>query len=297
MKTMHILSNSHLDREHRHEFQETRLMMVEMLDDVIRIMETDDSYRYFTLDGQAIVLDDYLEMRPHMRPRLQALIRAGRIQIGPWYSLVDCYAVNPESIIRNLVVGRRVCREFGEPMPVGYSIFSFGQMAQLPQVYAGFGIHDIVFYKGASAKAFPQSEFIWRSPDGTEAFATRLGREKRWNFFFDFDIPVLLGGDAKRPGWQSRFTDPVKLCHLIDEENRNQYATEPRYPHPGGENRRRHPHRAGCAGRDGFRPCAGRLRRHRFHLASAPDSGGNPAYQPADGGGAGAGSQHPRRVF
>ena len=37
MKTMHILSNSHLDREHRHEFQETRLMMVEMLDDVIRI--------------------------------------------------------------------------------------------------------------------------------------------------------------------------------------------------------------------------------------------------------------------
>lgn len=50
MKTMHILSNSHLDREHRHEFQETRLMMVEMLDDVIRIMETDDSYRYFTLD-------------------------------------------------------------------------------------------------------------------------------------------------------------------------------------------------------------------------------------------------------
>ena len=226
MKTMHILSNSHLDREHRHEFQETRLMMVEMLDDVIRIMEADDSYRYFTLDGQAIVLDDYLEMRPHMRPRLQALIRAGRIQIGPWYSLVDCYAVNPESIIRNLVVGRRVCREFGEPMPVGYSIFSFGQMAQLPQVYAGFGIHDIVFYKGASAKAFPQSEFIWRAPDGTEAFATRLGREKRWNFFFDFDIPVLLGGDAKRPGWQSRFTDPVKLCHLIDEENRNQYATE-----------------------------------------------------------------------
>ena len=164
MKTMHILSNSHLDREHRHEFQETRLMMVEMLDDVIRIMETDDSYRYFTLDGQAIVLDDYLEMRPHMRPRLQALIRAGRIQIGPWYSLVDCYAVNPESIIRNLVVGRRVCREFGEPMPVGYSIFSFGQMAQLPQVYAGFGsgeelrkkygyhMDDVIAYIRATAK-------------------------------------------------------------------------------------------------------------------------------------------------
>lgn len=223
---MHILSNSHLDREHRHEFQETRLMMVEMMDDVIRIMEEDETYRFFTLDGQAIVLEDYLEIRPDMRPRLKALIQAGRIEIGPWYSLVDCYSVNPESIIRNLVIGREVCREFGEPMPVGYSIFSFGQMAQLPQIYGGFGIHDIVFYKGASAKAFPQSEFIWRAPDGTEAFATRLGKEKRWNFFFDFDIPVILGGNAKKPGWQSSFTMPFRLCHMIDEDYKRQFATE-----------------------------------------------------------------------
>ena len=45
MKTMHILSNSHLDREHRHEFQETRLMMAEMMDDVIRLMEDDEAYQ------------------------------------------------------------------------------------------------------------------------------------------------------------------------------------------------------------------------------------------------------------
>ena len=73
MKKMHILSNSHLDREHRHEFQETRLMMVKMLDDVIEIMEQDKNYKFFTLDGQAIVLDDYLEMRPMMKERLEAL--------------------------------------------------------------------------------------------------------------------------------------------------------------------------------------------------------------------------------
>jgi len=84
MKKMHIISTSHLDREHRHEFQETRLMMVEMLDRVINIMENDDRYRYFTLDGQAIVLEDYLELRPHMRERLKKLIEDGRIVIGPW---------------------------------------------------------------------------------------------------------------------------------------------------------------------------------------------------------------------
>ena len=226
MKKLHVMSNSHLDREHRHGFQETRIMLVKMMDELIEIMENDPEYRFFTLDGQAIVLEDYLEVRPQMRERLTRLIRDGRILIGPWYSLVDCYSVNPESIVRNLLVGDAFCKQFGEPMKLGYSIFSFGQMAQLPQVYAGFGIHDIVFYKGASVREFPQSEFIWRAPDGTKAFATRLGKEKRWNFFFDFDIPVILGGDAKKPGWQSKFNDTVRLCHMNDEAFRNQYALE-----------------------------------------------------------------------
>ena len=115
--------------------------------------------------------------------------------------------MNPESIIRNLVVGRRGCREFGEPMPVGYSIFSFGQMAQLPQVYAGFGIHDIVFCKGASAKAFPQSELSGAPPTG-QKLRHPPGQGKRWNFFFDFDIPVLLGGDAK--GRAGRAGSPIR---------------------------------------------------------------------------------------
>lgn len=225
-KRIHIVSNSHLDREHRHAFQETRIMLVQMIDELIRIMENDPGYKYFTLDGQAIVLHDYLEVKPRMRAKLEKLIRDGRIMIGPWYSLVDCFSVNPESIIRNLLTGHKACYEFGEPMKLGYSIFSFGQIAQLPQIYAGFGIKDIIFYKRASKEVLPQSEFIWIAPDGTEAFASRLGKEARWNFFFDFDIPVILGGNAKKPGWQSKFTDDVRLCHMNDEKFVKQYAIE-----------------------------------------------------------------------
>lgn len=176
LKKIHIVSNSHLDREHRHAFQETR-MLVHMMDDLIRIIENDDEYRYFTLDGQAIVLHDYLEVKPGMKDKLERLIREGRILIGPWYSLVDCFSVIPESIIRNLLIGYKVCNEFGKPMELGYSIFSFGQIAQLPQIYVGFGIKDIVFYKSVPKEILPKSEFIWAAPDGTEAFATRLGRE------------------------------------------------------------------------------------------------------------------------
>ena len=225
MKKLHVLSNTHWDREHRHAFQEKRIMLIELIDELIEIMENDPSYKYFTLDGQSVVLEDYLEARPHMRERLTALIRAGRILIGPWYSLVDCFSVNPESIIRNLRMGRKVCGQFGETMKVGYSIFSFGQMAQLPQIYDGFGINDIVFYKGASTKEFPQSEFVWMAPNGSRALTTRLGKERRWNFYIDFDIPVLLGGSSKKPGWEAKFTDDTRLCHLNDENHKRMYAT------------------------------------------------------------------------
>jgi len=224
-RKLHVVSNTHWDREHRHSFQETRIMLVELIDELVEIMENDPEYKYFTFDGQSIVLHDYLEVKPHMKDRLTRLIKDNRILIGPWYTLVDCYSVNPESIIRNLLIGHKVCSEFGEPMKVGYSIFSFGQMAQLPQVYAGFGIKDIIFYKGASSEVLPQSEFIWVAPDGTEAFASRLGKEKRWNFYFDFDIPVMLGGNARKPGWQAKFTDTERLFHMNDESYVNTYST------------------------------------------------------------------------
>ncbi|MEG2670191.1 MAG: alpha-mannosidase, partial [Oscillospiraceae bacterium] len=180
-KKIHVISNTHWDREHRHSFEVTRLMLVDLMDSLINIMENDPKYKFFTLDGQSIIIDDYLEVKPHMETRLKKLIHDGRILIGPWYSLADCFSVKPESIVRNLLYGNKTCKKYGEPMKVGYSIFSFGQIAQLPQIYNGFDISDIVFYKGATEKEIPKSEFLWKAPDGTTALTTRLGKEKRWN--------------------------------------------------------------------------------------------------------------------
>jgi len=145
-KRLHVVTNTHWDREHRAGFQETRYALVEMIDKLIKIMENDPEFKYFVFDGQTIVLEDYLEVKPHMKDRLKALIGSGRILVGPWCSLPDHFSLNPECIIRNLLRGDRVSREFGHKMNLGYSFFSLGQMAQLPQLYAGFGIDEIIFY-------------------------------------------------------------------------------------------------------------------------------------------------------
>lgn len=215
---IHLVCNTHWDREHRHAFQETRLMLVESIDRLLEIMEADPNYETFTFDGQAVFLEDYLEVRPQNRDRLKALIQAGRILIGPWYSLPDHSSVHPESIVRNLVLGHRVCRDFGPVMKFGYSIFSFGQFAQLPQVYAGFDIDSMIFYKGYARDRILRPEFLWQSPDGTRAVCSRLGPMGRANFFVYFTVPVVLGGDMCAPGqWKADYTGKTRLCHLVDD--------------------------------------------------------------------------------
>jgi len=224
--TLCVVSNTHWDREHRHSFQETRFMLVEMLDKLINIMQNDEDYRYFTLDGQSVILEDYLEVRPEQKNSLMDLIQQDRILIGPWYTLPDMQAVNGECIVRSLLIGDKICREYGKKMNFGYSIFSFGQIAQLPQIYRGFGIKDMVAYKGFNPEIFKNSEFVWTSPDGSSVLASRLGNLFRVNFFFCFTVPVLLGGDARKPNWSVNFSDKTKLCHLIDKYFSSSYATE-----------------------------------------------------------------------
>ncbi len=228
-KRVHVVSNTHWDREHRHGFQETRFMLVETIDRLIEILETDPEFKFFTFDGQSVWIEDYLEVKPQMRERLEALIDAGRIQIGPWYSLPDHFSSHPEALVRNLLIGHRLSEAMGGVTKFGYSIFSFSQIAQLPQIYAGFGIDTLIFYKLYPVETLKKSEFWWESPDGTKALCSRLGPLARANFYFSFSIPVILGGNAlstEEGSWQVRFTDGAKICRLIDDTFDHPHATE-----------------------------------------------------------------------
>ncbi len=228
-KKVHVVSNTHWDREHRHGFQETRFMLVETIDRLIEIMEADPEFKYFTFDGQSVWIEDYLEVKPQMRERLKALIAADRIQVGPWYSLPDHFSSHPEALVRNLLIGHRLSQSMGGVTKFGYSIFAFSQIAQLPQIYSGFGVDSLIFYKLYPIETLKKSEFWWESPDGTRALCSRLGPLARANFYFSFTIPVLLGGNAlsKEEGsWQVRFTDGAKICRLIDTAFEHPHATE-----------------------------------------------------------------------
>src|SRR4051812_10836888 len=144
-----VVPHTHWDREWYLPFEQFRLRLGAVVDGVVDTLERDSAFTSFTLDGQAIVLEDYLEVRPENAGHLQALLDAGRLEVGPSYVLPDEILVGGESLVRNLLLGRRVCRRFGvEPSGAGYLPDSFGHPAQLPQILAGFGIRIFLFSRG-----------------------------------------------------------------------------------------------------------------------------------------------------
>ena len=150
-KTLHIIPHSHWDREWYMGFERHRMRLVELFDTLIEVMENDPEYRYYHMDGQFVVIEDYLEVRPSMRERLLKLIKEDRIQVGPWYILQDEYLISGESNVRNMLYGIKFCKEIGaDPVMCGYFPDAFGNIAQAPQIVRGFGIDNAVFGRGVS---------------------------------------------------------------------------------------------------------------------------------------------------
>ncbi len=168
-----LVPHTHWDREWYQTFQQFRIRLVHTVNKLLNILDNDTAFSHFMLDGQTIVLDDYLEVEPEQEQRLRTYIRAGRIQVGPWYLQPDEFLVGGESLIRNLQLGLQQAADFGNTMRVGYVPDCFGHIAQLPQILQGFGIDNAVFWRGVGAEA-EKSEFYWAAPDGTTVLVIHL---------------------------------------------------------------------------------------------------------------------------
>jgi len=180
-KVIHIVANTHWDREWVYPFEETRLLLLEFMDNLLDMLEAQPEYHSFLMDSQVLCVEDYLEMRPERREQVRRLVKAGRLIIGPWYSLPEEYIVNGESLVRNLLIGIRTSLRYGAVSKIGYTPFSYGQTSQMPQIYNGFGIDTIIFYRGINT---PKSEFVMEGPDGSRLLGMRFGALSRFSFYF-----------------------------------------------------------------------------------------------------------------
>jgi alpha-mannosidase len=76
-----------------------------MMDKLLHILRTNPDYRNFTLDGQVIPIEDYLEVRPQAEVDIRRFVKEGRLSVGPMYVLPDEFIISGESLIRNFLFG------------------------------------------------------------------------------------------------------------------------------------------------------------------------------------------------
>ena len=196
MYNMHLIINTHWDREYRWSFSETQFRLAEAVDDLIDIMQKDPNFTYFHTDSQSSMLDDYLDIRPERVDELKKLVADGRILTGPWYTLPAEFLVSGEALTRNLLMGHKIAKKLGGVMKAGYNIFSWGQVSQLPQLYHQFGMNTIIFYRGIDQSKLKNLEFRWEAPDGTQVLGLTFGAFHRLNFWRYVYLPYILGGDS-----------------------------------------------------------------------------------------------------
>ena len=233
LKNVFVVPHTHWDRAWYQPFEVFRHRLVRFVDRVLDVLEEDESFTSFTLDGQTVILDDYLEIRPENRDRIKHLVTGNRVEIGPWYTLPDLMLSSGESLIRNIEMGLKQAREFGGGMRVGYVPDPFGHPAELPQVLAGFGIDSFIFMRGISGdlKARAGNHFIWKSASGAEVLAiyqpggyleaSALGYPEQWGRNEGLEPDLELARKRLRDGIEvalklQSHTSPILLPNGCD---------------------------------------------------------------------------------
>ncbi len=208
-KQAFVVSHTHWDREWYLTYDRFRVRLVRVVGEVLDALEQNPDFEHFLLDGQAIILDDYLEVCPENRDRIGRLVKAKQLSIGPWYILPDEFLVSGEATIRNLMMGHHVCGEFGEVQKVGYMPDSFGHIAQMPQILRQADIDSFVYTRGNGAEIEQTGhEFFWRAPDGSEVLAINqcggycnaggLGYREEWEAHTQRSVNIELAVERIR---------------------------------------------------------------------------------------------------
>lgn len=223
-KKVYIISHSHWDREWYMAYEQHHMRLIELIDDLLELFEVDPSFNSFHLDGQTIILDDYLQVRPEKRQAIQQAINEGKLRIGPFYILQDDFLISSESNVRNMLIGMEESRKWGTPVMLGYFPDTFGNMGQTPQLMKQAGISAAAFGRGVKPIGFDNqvleaenyssqySEMWWKGPDQTAIFGLLFAN---W-YSNGNEIPVEK--EAALAFWKQKLADVEQYAstnHLL----------------------------------------------------------------------------------
>jgi len=188
----HLIPHTHWDREWYLPRAAFQARLVTTVDELIERLQGDSAYRSFLLDGQTVLVEDYLRARPEREADVRALVKTGRLQVGPWYVLPDEQIPSGEGLIRNLLLGGADAERLGGRLDVLYSPDAFGHPAVAPTLAREFGIRYGVVWRGLGGEAGQERDlYRWTGPDKKEIVLWHLPPA-------GYEIGAALPADGER---------------------------------------------------------------------------------------------------
>lgn len=147
MKKVIVYIHTHWDREWYREFEEFRLRLIEVVDEILERLQSGDLPEFY-FDGQTVALEDYLEIYPEKEETIKSLIKQKKLFVGPFCCSADQFLTNGESLLRNLYFGLKKSEQWGEKDFIAYLSDTFGHCVSMNEILKTANLNKAVMWRG-----------------------------------------------------------------------------------------------------------------------------------------------------
>ncbi len=169
MKNVYLVANAHLDPVWLWRWEEG---CAEALSTFRTAAELTEEFPGFVFNHNESVLYQWVkENDPALFETIRRQVQEGKWHImGGWYIQPDCNMPAGESIVRNILTGRRFfSQEFGQRPSTAINFDSFGHSQGLVQILRQAGYDSyLVCRPHKDGFDFPEQDFLWKGFHGTE---------------------------------------------------------------------------------------------------------------------------------
>ncbi len=149
-KTVIAYLHTHFDPEWYKTEEDFNIRLIEIFDDVLNLLSK-NKIPCFYFDGQVLSLLNYLKFHPEKTNLVKKFIKEKKLFIGPLYVSGDSFLVSGASLAKNIELGLKISKKFGENQFIGYLSDIFGHSADIFEIFKHFKIQNTIIWRGVNS--------------------------------------------------------------------------------------------------------------------------------------------------
>ncbi|MGB7295831.1 MAG: glycoside hydrolase family 38 C-terminal domain-containing protein [Candidatus Aminicenantales bacterium] len=202
---IHLVCNAHLDPVWLWDWEEGAGEALSTFRSAASLCE---EFPEFVFNHNEAILYRWVEeYEPSLFKRIRRLVKNKRWHIlGGWHLQPDCNMPCGESLVRQILLGKRYFREkFGVDIRTASNLDPFGHSRGLVQILAKSGYDSYIFCRpGLTDGSLPAEDFVWVGFNGSEIMASLVAAH--------YNSP---GGEAKKKVLQWMAAHPGRRLSLV----------------------------------------------------------------------------------